>query len=219
MRVLIVTVIVLLVASTCGAQAPASNLPPPDSQTQTETPAQPPASAMQMIVVPEGTRIPATLTSPISNKAARPGTPVRAVTSFPVTVGGVVAIPVGTYLEGAIDKVTRNRRTGDTMRMHDIDPARPVAFTSEDEPHLVLTAQQPQPPPLPHTGPSEGTAIGIGVGLAAAGIIAIVVLAHHGGGGNGIVFDTGWQFEMVLQAPLPVNAASVAAAAAATSGT
>jgi hypothetical protein len=120
MRVLIVTVIVLLVASTCGAQAPASNLPPPDSQTQTETPAQPPASAMQMIVVPEGTRIPATLTSPISNKAARPGTPVRAVTSFPVTVGGVVAIPVGTYLEGAIDKVTRNRRTGDTMRVTSI---------------------------------------------------------------------------------------------------
>jgi hypothetical protein len=243
MRILTVTVIVLLIASTSGAQAPASNLPPADSQSQTPMPAQPPASSAQIIVVPEGTRIPATLSSPISNKVARPGTPVRAVTSFPVTVGGVVAIPVGTYMEGVIDKVTRNRRTGDTMEMHFtrivyangytvsidgvntnaklVDPqsdfVRPAAYTSDDQPRLVLAAQQaPQPPPLQH--PGEGAAIGVGVGAAAAVIIAIIVFGHRGGASNGVLFDTGWQFEMVLQAPLSIDAASATAAAATTSG-
>lgn len=235
MRILAIVLSVLLVVSTRPAQAPGT-----DSQ---QGPALAPApSSSPIIVVPQGTQIPATLASPITAKAAKPGRTVRAVTSFPVTVGSQIAIPVGTYFEGVIDKVTKNRRSGPTIEMHftriifpngytvDVDATSqsadaagpdsgsfvPAAFTGVDKPHLILTAQQ-EPPPLPH-GPSMGAAIGIGVGLAAAGIIGFIVAAHHGGGNNGVLFDEGWQFDLVLQGPLSLNAASVAAAAAATSG-
>jgi hypothetical protein len=50
------------------------------------------------------------------------------------------------------------------------------------------------------------------VGTTVAAIVALVLLGHHQGGWNGVLFDTGWQFEMVLQSPLTVDAASVAAA-------
>lgn len=59
-----------------------------------------------------------------------------------------------------------------------------------------------------------GAAIGIGVGLAAAGILGAVLAVHHSRASNGVLFDAGTQFEMVLQTPLSLNAASVAAAVA-----
>lgn len=229
---------ILLVISTCPAQAPVNTQQAPP-QTQVPVPMTSPAQTM---VVPEGTRIPATLSSPITIKAARRGTAVRAVTAFPVTVGTQVVIPVGTYMEGVIDKVTRGS-SGVSLHIHftrivyangytvDVDGINadakaispefdrgssllePAAFATENAPHLVLVAQQsPQPPPLPHSGPSTGTVIGIGVGFAAVGIIAAVLSIHHLHGSNGVLFDTGWQFEMVLQSPLSLNAASVAAA-------
>jgi uncharacterized 2Fe-2S/4Fe-4S cluster protein (DUF4445 family) len=55
--------------------------------------------------------------------------------------------------------------------------------------------------------------VGLAVGGAAA-VVAIVVLEHHHRGNSGVLFDTGWQFEMVLESPVTVDAASVAAAAA-----
>lgn len=79
--------------------------------SQPPVPAQPasPASNTQIagptITVPPGTRIQLALTSPITSKNARQGQTVRAATVFPVTVGSQMAIPVGTYLEGVIDKV------------------------------------------------------------------------------------------------------------------
>ncbi len=240
MRILSLILAIVLVISTCPAQEPVPN--PQQAPPQTQAP--PMTSPAQTIVVPEGTRVPATLSSPITIKAARRGTAVRAATAFPVTVGTQVVIPVGTYMEGVIDKVTRGS-SGVSLHIHftrivyangytvDVDginadakairpgfdrgsnSLEPAAFATENAPHLVLVAQQsPQPPPLPHSGPSTGTVIGIGVGFAAVGIIAAVLSIHHLHASNGVLFDTGWQFEMVLQSPLSLNAASVAAAVA-----
>ncbi|MGO9589996.1 MAG: hypothetical protein ACLP3K_08145 [Candidatus Acidiferrales bacterium] len=243
MRTLSLILGILLVISTCPAQAPAPNAQPLSTQTQAPAPMTSPA---QTIVVPEGTRIPATLSASITTKSARRGTSVRAVTAFPVTVGTQVVIPVGTYMEGVIDKVTRGSSDISSLHIHftrivyangytvDIDGINtnakamrpefdrgsnllePAAFAGGDAPHLVLVAQQaPQPPPLPHPGPSTGTAIGIGVGFAAAGIIVAILAVRHSRASNGVLFDAGTQFEMVLQSPLSLNAASVAAAVAA----
>jgi hypothetical protein len=65
------------------------------------------------------------------------------------------------------------------------------------------------PPPASHTGAVVGLAIG-----GAAATVAIVLLGHYHGGSSGVLFDTGWQFEMVLESPLSVDATSVAEAAA-----
>jgi hypothetical protein len=200
----------------------------------------PTASLKQTITIPVGTRIPLALASPISTKAARPGNAVRAVAGFPVTVGTRLAIPVGTYVEGVITKVTKRSPSGPSLQMHftrllyangysvvidgttlQAKAVPPNSRTSESaglvtqngsynslaaEPSPQLPTVQPAPS---HTGAVVGLAVG-----GAAAVVAIVVLEHHHRGNSGVLFDTGWQFEMVLESPVTVDAASVAAAAA-----
>lgn len=229
----------LFVVSACWAQEPTPNSQQQPSQVQAPAPV---ASQQQTITIPAGTRIPLALASPITSKSTRPGSPVRAVTTFPVTVGNQMAIPVGTYVEGVIDKATKGGSSGPGLLMHftrilyangysvpvdaDNTQARALnpkagspgasAFAGESEANYARAAQQLSalsPPPNP--GPNIGKMAGIAFGVTAAAIIAIAILGHRQGGGNRVLFDTGWQFEMVLQSPLSVDAASVAAAVAA----
>lgn len=74
---------------------------------------QPPAPREnQSLTIPAGARITLSLVNPFKPKAARRGDAIRAVTAFPVTVGSEVAIPAGTYLEGAVDKLVKKDRYG-----------------------------------------------------------------------------------------------------------
>ena len=215
-----------------------ANTPNPQSVAAPPQASSPSAPQSSTIVVPAGTRIPMSLASPIPAKSARPGTAVRAVTGFPVTVGTQLAIPSGTYVEGVIDKVVKGGRTGPELRMHftrilysngyslKIDGANVMAYRqsptereecevsgeeSRDREDLVA---QTTLPPLPHTGPSMGTMIGIGIGITAAGIVTGLIYMHHlGARGAVLAFDAGWQFEMVLESPLSVDAATAAASA------
>jgi len=67
----------------------------------------------------------------------------------------------------------------------------------------------PLPPlPGPHYGPIIGTAVG-----SAAVTVLLVVFAHRHRYDDAL-FDAGWQFEMVLQSPLSLDADKVAAAVA-----
>ena len=254
-----IAIVALLIASSCFAQDSISTPPPQNSALQ----AQAPVSAQpSTIVIPANTHIPLALSNPITTKSDRPGATIRAVTTFPVTVGTQLAIPTGTYVEGVIAKVTRGGHNGPMLRAHftrllfangysiiidgenlqalvtkthplngflqgtpstalksglDSDPRFEAAlFTSADQPHYVLAAQtSPEPPTLPpppsmHAGRFIGIAVGSGVAL----IVSAILLAHHNGGGNEVLFDTGWQLEMVLQSPLSVGAARIATASA-----
>jgi hypothetical protein len=228
----------LLAATTCWAQESALNPQQPFSQNEPQAQAAP---QNPTITIPAGTQIPLALASPVTYKAARPGTSIRATTAFPVTVGTQLAIPAGTYVEGVIDHATRRSRYGPSMQMHftrlvysngysvDIvgtttqakamtaapDSPETAGIPSEAVGVEAFSGQQsptaPTLPPLPHAGPSVGVIVGATVGVAVAGILTIVLLGHHGGN-NFVLFDTGWQFTMVLQNPLTVDAASVAAA-------
>jgi hypothetical protein len=57
-----------------------------------------------------------------------------------------------------------------------------------------------------------GTVAGIAVGTAAAGIVTLVLLGRHRSVDT--LFDAGWQFEMVLESPVSLDADRVAAALA-----
>jgi hypothetical protein len=71
----------------------------------------------------------------------------------------------------------------------------------------------PTPPPLPPLpGPRIGTVLGITAGVAAVGIVSAILLHRHRG--EDVLFDSGWQFEMVLESPLSLDADRVAAALA-----
>lgn len=74
-------------------------------------------------------------------------------------------------------------------------------------------AAQTSPPmltPPPNPGPNKGLFIGLAAAGAAAVVVAAIVFAHQSGPATRgeILFDTGWQFNMVLNNPLTVNAAS-----------
>jgi hypothetical protein len=80
-----------------------------------------------------------------------------------------------------------------------------------------LGFQQPPgptpPPPLPPLpGPRIGTVVGITAGAAAVGIVSAILLHRYRG--EDALFDAGWQFEMVLESPLSLDADRVAAALA-----
>jgi hypothetical protein len=75
--------------------------------------------------------------------------------------------------------------------------------------------QQPPPtlPPLPPLpGPHYGPIIGVAAGSAAVAVLLAVFGHRHRY--DDALFDSGWQFEMVLQSPLLLDADKVAAAIA-----
>jgi hypothetical protein len=217
-----------LAASACWAQQPSPDSDQPPASAQ----AQAPAGPAQEITIPSGTRVPLTLNGTITTKS-RAGDAVRAVTAFPVTVDTQVAIPVGTYVEGVLDNVDKR---APSVQMHFTrllyangysvavqgtnvvaktieSPSTPAAsaFAGGIGPSYAVGQQPPPLPPLPQPQSHIGTAVAIGVGAIAAGIVGAVLLARHRGATNGVLFQPGWQFEMVLQSPLSVDAASVGA--------
>ena len=228
--------IALLSISTSSAQVSVPDPQPLHSPVQVSASADPQGQA---VVIPAGTRIPLTLSSPIAVKAARPGTVVRAVTAFPVTVGTQMAIPVGAFVEGVIDKVTKGGPSGFTLQIHftrvlfsngysvPVDGANLQTRGGTAEPILagsaasstpvsniyesgfILAAPQfPTQPTTPKVGPNIALISGIIVAVTATVITLGLLIGRHSRVG-GVLYDTGWQFEMVLNNPVSINAASV----------
>jgi type IV secretion system protein VirB10 len=87
----------------------------------------------------------------------------------------------------------------------------PMPFPGE---HFAMGAGQQTLPPLPQVGPPMGAVIGGTLGGAAALTIGMVIWAHHRANNyDFVVFDVGWQFQMVLDSPVTLDAAQVTAAA------
>jgi hypothetical protein len=106
------------------------------------------------------------------------------------------------------------------------EPSEPDEVpTATPQAHLVRTSymmgqqQQPSLPPLPSNGPSPGVVAGIFVG-ATAGILAAIILAAHHRAANldYVLFDSGWQFQIVLDQPLTIDASRIATLAASPAG-
>jgi len=68
-------------------------------------PAPEPASRVasgEKVLIPAGTRIGVVLENGISTRSAKPGDSVYLQTSFPITIGNRIVIPVGSYLRGEL---------------------------------------------------------------------------------------------------------------------
>ncbi len=64
--------------------------------------AAPQAGSGEKVIVPAGTRLGVVLQNGISTRSAKPGDSVYLQTSFPITVGNRIVIPVGSYLRGEL---------------------------------------------------------------------------------------------------------------------
>ncbi|HZZ40914.1 MAG TPA: hypothetical protein VFE06_17385 [Acidobacteriaceae bacterium] len=226
--------VALMMASMVGGQVPGA----PAASAPNGAPS---AVGSGSLVVPAATAIALTLVTPIQSKATKVGDSVRAVVAFPVTVGTVVAIPAGTYVEGMVNAVAAH---GPSVKIHftrmlfangysvPLDamntqaevkwpngisgPQRVGELAWGGGPPVSVRSDQTSPtnptlPPLPQEGPSKGPIIAASIGGVAA-VILIGVLTRHHGGANAVLFDGGWQFQMVLATPLTLDAARVSAA-------
>lgn len=80
-------------------QGPQTDAPPPVAPKPAPAPQ---SGSAEKIVVPAGTRVGVVLQNGISTRSARPGDSVYLQTSFPITIGNRIVIPVGSYLRGEL---------------------------------------------------------------------------------------------------------------------
>ncbi len=164
----------------------------------------------------------------------RAGDAVRAETALPVAAKGQTAIPQGTYVDGAIDKVRRHggnagfevhftrmifangytvllSSTADLtagLALPELAGA-PAALIAEMANALQASPTLNPPPPLPS---HVGLIVGLGVGTAVAMIVGILILGHRASGSaGGLYVDAGARFDLVLTSPLTLDTAQLAA--------
>lgn len=223
-----------LAASTCYAQIVPLNI------LKTQSASQGQAAGGTMITVPSGTHVALTLAGPITSKS-RKGDAVRAAVAFPVAVGNQVAIPAGTYVQGAITEIVKHSSNGPSVQMKFSSMVFPNGYTvaldgnnlqakltdspaDEANPGEVAAApagyslngkaqpgpQQQTVTPPPMQGPNKGLIIGLAAGGAAAVVATAIVFGHRSGPAvrGDILFNTGWQFNMVLNSPLTLSASA-----------
>jgi len=126
---------ILLIAFTSSAQNQSQDQNKDEAQPQTappvsQTSSQPAATTeSSTITIPAGTRFALVLTNPVSSKTMHRGDVVYAQTTAPVTVGDHVLIPAGTFVQGKLDKLTRDGNRAQ-MLMHSASVVFPDGYVA-----------------------------------------------------------------------------------------
>ncbi len=202
-----------------------------------ETPAPDEAPAPGTVVVPAGTKLPLALKHAINTKSAQPGDSVYCQTNFPVVRNDRILIPAGTYVQGSITSVKRPGRVKGRAEvlMHFTTLIYPNGYTvsipgaldqvpGADSSHVKDKEGTVQADSS--KGKDAGTIAGTGatgavIGAAAAGGKGAGIGAGIGGlaglgitmltRGNEVRLEQGTTVEMVLQRPLVLEEARLAA--------
>jgi hypothetical protein len=93
---------ILLLSLTCFAQDQTTSSTPPAESTGVTTP------EAEFVTIPASTRLALVLTNPVSTNTMHRGDVVYAQTTAPVIVGDRTVIPAGIFVQGKLDKLTRN---------------------------------------------------------------------------------------------------------------
>ncbi|MGA8732019.1 MAG: hypothetical protein WB608_24890 [Terracidiphilus sp.] len=154
------------------------------------------STATSSITLPPGTKVELAIIVPVWSQKARPGDPVYTQTYFPVTAGGSVAIPAGTWVQGRIESIKLPTRK---VRLAELQ----VLFTK-----IILangyTLSLPGSPDQSLDAAHEA-----GAGGSAMSAATITVEATSS---NDLLLDNGAQIEMTLAAPLTMDASQIASA-------
>ena len=148
------------------------------------------------LTIPEGATMQVVLIRPVWAGTASPGASIYAQTTFPVTVGGKIAVPPGTFVEGRLEKVTRPTRRSNRGELQ-------ILFT-----HIIFANGYVAALP----GADIGGSTPAGAGAQARPGEALIAVAIQVSQGNDLLLDNGAQIEVTLGAPLGVAAQAAAAA-------
>jgi len=188
--------VILLTALAAAAQSD------PAVQSQPQA-----ATIKPKIVIPAGTTVPLALTEPILARSAKAGESIYAETAFPVVVDNQMAIPVGSYVQGQIDTLTRPGLFSPhaQLQIHFTKIIFTTGYTVE------LTGLQNPNQEAPGASPASMAAAA--PPPSAGDVIAAVATPYvEVSSRSDVLLDNGSQVEMILQVPLRLNAEKAAAA-------
>jgi hypothetical protein len=171
----------LLIPFTCLArgqsQDPNKDQPqttPPSSQASSQTTTAATAQP-STVTIPAGTRFALVLTNPVSSKTMHRGDVVYAQTTAPVTVGDQVLIPAGTFIQGKVDKLTRNGNRAEMLMT-----SAQVVFPDGYVANIVGSLNVESDEGTAWRNPSDGAKAGaILAPMAGGGLGALIGSAFH----------------------------------------
>ncbi len=230
-----------LIAALCGAQMPmgraqqdAQNLSAPDAGTETITVPQgttipltlvapirnkmKPGEAMRarvafpitvgtQVAIPAGTYVQGTLTAlhPVG-KRGQPASVELHMTGLLFASGYSVALDATNVRALMIEPEPGHQETVELADARDGAPVLGEGFGEGQNP--------PTLPSLPHEGPNPAIIFGAVAGAAAVTLVLALTLGRrHITNADYVLFDSGWQFQMMLQQPLILDAGRIANAA------
>jgi hypothetical protein len=138
-----------------------------------EPPPQAPPASSANITIPAGTRLQLVLTHPVDSHATSQGDAIFAQTTSPVLVGDQVAIPGGTYLQGKVEKLSRNGTRAE-MLMQSVSLVFPNGYVAPAGGPVNIESEQWTAWNNPHgrtkaaivLAPILGLGLGFGIGAA-----------------------------------------------------
>jgi hypothetical protein len=155
-------------------------------------------SPRSTFTLPAGTKAELVLTGPVWARTAKGGDPLYSQVDFPVTAGGRVAIPAGTYVQGRILSAIRPTRRSARAQVQII--FNKIIFANG----YVIAL-----PEGALAGPVPGGPDAISTGVPTAATLNIEV-----GSANDLLLDNGSQIDMTLASSLTLDAGQIAQAAA-----
>jgi hypothetical protein len=177
-----IPVILAVSALAAGCQAPAkSDAPSADAGASSkDAPSAAPVDEFREVTIPASTTFTVTLDTSVGSATSQVDEPVRAHVTRPVSIDGIVAVPAGSNMSGAVVEAVRSGRVKGLAHVGiRFDKMRPAA---DGETYTIRTAE------ITRTAKSEKKkdAAKIGIGAAAgAGIGALL------GGGKGAAIGAG----------------------------
>ena len=172
-QLLVISLTLLLAASTCIAQqaTPAAE-PPNSSGAQASANPEPQPTT---ITVPAGTHLALALTHPVDSRTTHHGDEIFAQTTSPLIVSNQVAIPAGTFVQGKVDKMNRRGSRGELL-MQSLSVVLPNGYVSTIKGPLTMETDEG----AAWTNPSAPEKAGmIAAPLAGLGIGAAIGAAQH----------------------------------------
>lgn len=153
-------------------QETSSTAPSPDSQSTSPAPVASAnaATAATTVTVPAGSTIALVLTQPVQTRHIHHGDDIYAQITSPVTAGNAVVIPPGTFVQGKVDKISRQSGRGE-LRLQSMAITFPDGYTVPVAGPMTLET----PDGYALKDPGNGRSIGaFALPAAGAGIGALI---------------------------------------------
>ncbi len=231
-RLLAIVLLAGLAVMAAAQQQPESPEEPRTREYTARKEPVPVTNAPGSVTLPAGTKVPLALKQAISTKNARPGDPVYAETTFPVTQEDRMVIPAGTYVQGVISSIKRPGRVkgraellfhfttlifpnGYTIALPgsvDSLPGADKADVKDEEGTIKQQGEKGKDAATVASTAATGAAIGAMAGQSAKGAGMGAGMGGAAGlaialltRGSDVRLESGTGVEMVLQRPLTVN--------------